>query len=298
MKYRIRLLNNILHYRKEEGSLTVEAALVMPLFIYLIIAFLYFIQIFTVQEQIQSAITKMGLNLSRTSYILQDFPSFEEVLDFDLTIFGAELDIGLDELADQATSGGVLKLYAMKYLDTDEINRSCIQDGIDGISFQHSSIFGGEEVLDIIAEYTVVIPIRILPLKDMHMVQRVKIRNWTGHEVTAAYSTSDNKNEDKDIVYITDTGEVYHNDKNCSHIKLSISKVDGIPSDKRNDNGGKYYPCETCCKGVADANAAYYITSDGTRYHSKRECSKITRKVREIPQTEIGSRRPCKRCGK
>lgn len=298
MKYRKRLLNNILLYRKEEGSLTVEAALVMPLFIFLIISFLYFIQIFTVQEQIQSSLTKMGLNLSRTSYIFQDFPSFEELLDFDLSIFGTEHDLGLEELADQASSGGILKLCARKYLDTNQINRSCIQDGFEGISFQHSSIFGAEDILDIIAEYTVVLPIRILPIKDMHMVQRVRIRNWTGYEVAATYSTGDNSKEDTDIVYITDTGEVYHKDKNCSHIKLSITKVYGIPSDKRNDNGGKYYPCEACVKGLADANANYYITSDGSRYHSKRECSKITRKVREIPQAEIGSRRLCKRCGK
>lgn len=282
---------------KKEASLTVEAALVMPIFLFFMIAFLYFIQIFTVQEQIQSSLTKMGLNLSKTAYFCKDFPEIEEILDFDQSVFGEEFDIGLTELADSLMSGSMLRLYAAKYLDTDQINNSCITDGFDGISFSLSSILNSEDYIDIIVAYKIHIPIKIFTLGDMNMLQRVRLRAWTGYEVAAVYGTETASDGDGTIVYITETGSVYHKNQNCSHIKLSVTEVYGIPTDQRNDSGAKYYRCEACCTGKEDENAYYYITSDGTRYHSRRDCSKIKRSVKEIQLSEVGDRQPCKRCG-
>lgn len=281
----------------KEASLTVEAALVLPIFLYFMLAFLYFIQIFTVQEKIQSAITKMGLNLSRTAYVLKDFPSLEDALSFDFSIFGNEFEICPGELVDNLLSGGALKLYAKRYLDTDRINQSCIKGGFDGISFDQSSLSSSKDTIDIIVTYQIEMPIKLLIIDRMNMVQRIKLHKWTGYEVAAVYHTEDAKEDTKDLtVYITETGSVYHKDRSCSHIKLTVSAVTGIPDDLRNDSGGKYYPCEACCTGRESAQATFYITSDGTRYHIGRDCSKIKRSVREIKLSEVGSREPCKRC--
>lgn len=284
--------------RLKQASLTVEAALVMPLFLYFMIAFLYFIQIFMLQEQIQTSITKMALNLSKTAYLCKDFPDLEELLDFDQTVFGNEFDISLNELADSVTSPSILKLYASNYINTDRINNSCIKNGFEGISFENSSIFNDQDEIDIVVKYKVKIPVKVFVIGEMTMVQRVKLRSWTGFEVAAAYSTSENDAEgDGTTVYITETGSVYHKNRNCSHIKLSVTSVQGIPSELRNDSGSKYKMCEACCTGNEGELATYYITSDGTRYHSKRDCSKIKRTVKEISLSEVVDRQPCKRCG-
>ena len=281
-----------------KASLTVEAALVMPLFLYFMIAFLYFIQIFTLQEQIQSAITNMGLNLSKTAYVYQDFPGVEEAKNFDETIFGTDFEIGLQELTRTITEGGLLRVCAKKYLDVDWINRSCIQDGFDGISFFNSSVLNDDEYIDIIVRYRVRIPIKLFALEDMRMIQRVRLRSWTGFEVAASYSIEEKSDKENElIVYITETGSVYHRSKDCTHIKLSVTSVLGIPSELRNDNGAKYYPCEACCSGEESNFSSYYITADGTRYHSRNNCSKIKRTVKEIIFSEIGKRLSCKRCG-
>lgn len=282
--------------RSLRASLTVEAAFVLPLFLYFLIAFLYFIQIFTVQEQLQACITKMGLNLAKTAYIFKDFPDAKDLLSFDVSIFGEEYDLGLEELADNLASDGILRIYAEKYLDTDQINNSCIVGGFDGISFYGSSLFDESNYIDIIVNYEVRIPVKIFIIDELQMVQRVKLRCWTGYEVAAAYQTEE---EDKETtVYVTESGSVYHKSESCSHIKLSIRTVIGIPVNQRNDNGGKYYPCESCCKGTQGEYTTYYITSDGTRYHSSRTCSRIKRSVKSILISEIGSRTPCKRCYK
>lgn len=285
--------------RYQQASLTVEAALVMPIFLYFIIAFLYFMQIFTLQEQIQQSITKMGLSWSKTAYFYKDFPNIEEALSFDNTIFGSEFDIGLNEITDKIISGYSLKLYAKQYLDKDFINNSCIRDGFEGIDFFYSSVVNDEACIDIVLKYKVSIPVKIFLLGDLSMFQRVRLRTWTGYEVAAAYSTQEETPDSDDtIVYITDTGTVYHKSKDCSHIKLSITAVQGIPYDLRNDSGSKYTMCEKCCTGEEGENATYYITTYGTKYHADRTCSKIKRSIQEIPLSEVGSRKPCSRCGK
>lgn len=279
-----------------EASLTVEAALAMPVFLYLTIALLYFMQIFTLQEQIHAAITRMGLSLSRSAYFYKDFPDIEEALHFDKSVFGEELDNEIDDLTDQVMSGVSLKLYANRYLNKDWLNASCIVGGFDGISFFYSSL-ADEDCIDIVVNYRIRIPVKIFVIKDLNILQRLKLHAWTGYEVAAAYET-DSPDNNETMVYVTDTGSVYHKDRECSHIKLSVKAVKGIPDALRNDNGGKYYKCEACCTGEEEEDATYYITSDGTRYHTRRDCSKIKRSVHEIPLSEIGDRQPCKRCYK
>jgi hypothetical protein len=285
--------------RYREASLTVEAALVMPIFLYFMIAFLYLFKIFTLQEQIQSEMTRMGLNLSRTAYFYKDFPNIQEALNFDETIFGKEFDIGLGDLTDKLISGCSMKLYAGVYLNKDWINNSCIVDGFKGMDFFNSSISNNENNIDIIVKYKIRIPIKIFAIGDRSIYQRVRIRAWTGYEVAAAYDTKTEKgNDNETLVYITTTGSVYHKSKTCSHIKLSIRAVQGIPDELRNDSGAKYKRCEKCCTGQESADATYYITSDGTRYHTTRNCSAIMRNVKEIPISDVGSRKPCSRCYK
>ncbi len=277
------------------ASLTVEAALAMPVFLYLMIALLYFMQLFILQEKLQSSITKMGLSLSKTVYFCKDFPDLEEALHFDKTIFGEELSSEINDLTDKALSGLSLKLYANRFLNKDWLNNSCIVDGYDGMNFLYSSLYKNDWV-DIVVSYKVRIPVKIFVIQDLSILQRVKLRSWTGYGVAAAYEKKGTEN-DEEMVYITTTGSVYHKSKDCSHIKLSIKAVKGIPETLRNDNGAKYYPCEVCCNGKEEENATYYITSDGTRYHSRRDCSKIKRSIQEIPLSAVGNRRPCKRCG-
>ncbi len=285
--------------KREEGSLTVEAAFVLPLFLYFILAFLYFIQIFMIQEYIQQSITRMGLDFSKTAYVYEDFAGITEAMNFDVTVFGNELELGLGDFTAALIDKTVLKTFSGTYLNTDFINHSCIEKGFQGINFEDSSILKEGDCIDIVVGYRVTPPIRLFPIHSMKLLQRVRVRGWTGREVAATYSLEEEEHEEvneEEMVYITVTGRVYHKSASCSHIRLSIRAVSGIPDSYRNANGGKYYACKECCEGNSLPLGTFFITEDGSSYHSVRSCSSLKRTVKQFPLSEVGSRTPCKRC--
>lgn len=274
-----------------KGSLTVEAALLMPIFLYAMMAFLYFIHIFVLQDKLQSAITEMGLSLARHAYVYSIYLEGDIWENADASL---QLDELLVDLAKDQGEEVLLKAYLSNFLEEDEVNNFCIQDGFRGIDLSYSTWLDEEDCIDIVLSYQVELPLPLIFNKRIPFTQRVRLRGWTGHQVPAQYGEQEEQGDE--FVYITATGTVYHTNSNCSHIKITANPVLGIPSHLRNDNGGKYYPCESCCKSVTSESMTFYITSDGTRYHTTKTCSKIKRTIQTVKRSEVSERRLCKKC--
>ena len=138
-------------------------------------------------------------------------------------------------------------------------------------------------------EYQVVIPVPLFGIAPVKCSEKMKIKAWSGYEREGWMDTGN------DTVYVTETGLVYHKDYHCSHLDLSIRMthlelVEGL----RNENGGKYYPCEHCVKGNG---GNIYITNSGDRYHSSLSCSGLKRTIYAIPISEAAGKGACSRCG-
>ena len=102
---------------------------------------------------------------------------------------------------------------------------------------------------------------------------------------------------DDEYVYVTSNSEVYHLDRQCSHILLGIRETSPDMVEKlRNDKGSRYRACEICHAKLSAPKL--YITTDGDRYHNSITCSGLKRTVYAIRKSEIGGRRPCSRCGR
>lgn len=298
------MLNN----KAKTGSLTIEAALVLPIYTYLIVALLYFIQLFIIQEHIQNCITNTGLTLARTAYVYEDIASiltdfghskFESALDAgipEINHIADELNIDMNDMLHSYIDGAIVKAIVGSQLDIERINSSCIQEGFQGVSFYYTKVLDDENCIDIIVSYRIRIPLPILGLSDMGARQRIRVRAWNGHKVTATYVENQNAEEEEIIVYITETGRVYHRSDQCSHIKLSTKQVSMISPGLRNVNGGRYYPCEICCKNKGNTEGEFYITDYGVRYHQNKNCSRIKRTVQKISISKVEERKPCKRC--
>lgn len=130
-------------------------------------------------------------------------------------------------------------------------------------------------------------------LPRITFLQKVCVRAWTGREgIYHADGSTDAKGEGK-TVYVAATGEVYHTDPYCTHLKLSIREVGArMVGQLRNKSGEKYHACERCHAGSA---GSVYITGEGNRYHGSLSCSGLKRTVEEVLQEDCDLR-PCSKC--
>ncbi len=121
--------------------------------------------------------------------------------------------------------------------------------------------------------------------KKDYIIQKAVCRGWIGFTQL----------QDSEIyVYVTAEGEVYHLYADCTHLDLSVRRVTkAVATISKNEYGERYSECELC-KGPF--GILVYITSEGNRYHSERNCSGLKRTIRQIPLSEVGNRRGCIRC--
>ena len=135
-------------------------------------------------------------------------------------------------------------------------------------------------------------PFTVLPIPDGKIVSACVIKPWTGYDVTQGK----NREEEDCIVYMTQYGSVYHKDRGCTHLSLSIQSVTlAEVGEKVNKNEKHYTSCEYC--GDLGFVTVVYITNYGDRYHTTIKCRGLRRYVRCIPLSQVNGINPCSKCG-
>lgn len=133
----------------------------------------------------------------------------------------------------------------------------------------------------------------IVPLPAVRLGNVVRVHAWTG----AKEEISDSTEEPEPMVYMTETGSVYHSSLGCSYLNLSIDQVSAKrAAAMKNDYGETYTACETCSRGQAPAGTVY-ITRKGSHYHNSETCSGLKRTVRLVKKSDAGACHACSRCG-
>ncbi|MCH5251554.1 MAG: pilus assembly protein [Lachnospiraceae bacterium] len=241
----------------KKASLTVEASLVLPVFLFAMLLIAYLGQMIKCQNEMQWALTRIAREASAE--------------------YGA-------------TKSEVFKSHAY-YLA--KLNLYLKGMGIS-VSLLESELLKENDEINLSASYHIKLPFRLLNTKHLSLSQRVHTRAFTGVE-----SRESTGGQEEVTVYITETGRVYHRKLDCTYLKLSISQIlYGDVSGMRNESGGRYKPCERCCKGKTfTGQSVIWITNFGDRYHSSRSCSGIKRSILTIKFSEVGNRTPCSKCG-
>lgn len=135
----------------------------------------------------------------------------------------------------------------------------------------------------------------LIPLPRVLMHNSVKIHAWTGEEYSAFQDGEGG--EPEEMVYVTETGTVYHRNPGCSYLSLSVTQTPGNRiSSMRNSYGEKYAACETCSRNQKPAGSVY-VTAAGNRYHNLETCSGLKRTVRLVKHSCAGGMAACSRCG-
>lgn len=256
------------------ASLSLEAAVVFPLFLSACLAILFFAELFRLETRVNEV-------LYNTSKV---YAQCAGLIDNDNTPESELFRLGLNGVS----------LYAL----SDELNKE-LNDGFDEMFLlsKGNTVFAlasskvDDNYIDLIYKYKVKFNVPFFSLPEIPIVQRCRFHTWSGKE-------REQKNDDDTIVYITPAGEVYHKNKDCTYIKLSIqSVIFSQVSEKRNNSGAKYYACDRCIKNNS-VNGTVYITEYGTKYHNSLSCSELKRTVQEVKLSQVkDTRRPCSKCG-
>lgn len=257
---------------KKRASLTVEAALVLPVFLFFFLGMVSLIQAIQTEGAVRASLWETGKRLSAYAYITEMGEEKEEIEKY----FGAG-------------ASACANMLFLQQEGVDYWNQSMVAGGSSGFSFLQSSFLKNEGMIDLVVTYRLKLSFPLLGEIQLPQVQRCRVRGWIGDKGAEA--------EQEGMVYITETGTAYHLTKNCSHLSLTIQELSPAALAKaRNGRGGKYTPCERCGKEPLQGKY-YYITREGDRFHTKRSCSGLKRVILTIPLSQVGSRSLCKRCG-
>ena len=273
---------------KKKGSLTIEAALALPLFLFFAIAVFYFLMIIFLQSDIQLRMEETARSLGKQAYLLEQMDG--------LTVQEEEVDGETKSLLAAGFNPLVIKTCILKNDLSNKIDSSKIKGGTDGFYTYHSAYDEQEGILDIVVHYNYEIPFLPGNLGQLKLSQRCRTHTWTGRELSRQAGGKNADEQDAQTVYVTEYGSVYHLSRDCHYLDLSIHTVDAANiKEARNANGGKYYAC-SCAKHTS--SGTYYVTDYGTNYHADLNCSGLKRSVREVDISEVGDLHVCPKCGK
>lgn len=244
------------------GSITVEAVICIPLFLYAAFSLIWLLEIRTIQTTIRCGLQAAGKQIAESS--------------FDTLVVIPEN----------------IESEMINRIGAERLNRSVLVGGAGGISCKKSYTIPGSGIYELKVQFQVKLPFPYFMSNGLSCEESMRIKGWNGY-VQEIFSESSNE----EIVYVTETGVVYHLDYHCTYLEPSVRSVNMEDLENlRNESGGKYYKCPLC----VNKNKSYeriYITNYGYRYHGDQSCSGIKRNVYAVPITEVKGKVACSKCG-
>ena len=267
------------------GSMTVEAAVVIPMFLFFFLNLMSAIEMIRLHGKLELALWENGRAMAVSGYAYDrifgdgkneesDDAMWEEVV----------WELGSTLLSDLVISNAVVSDVGRDYLE-----ESPLTYGENGLVFLESS-YGEDDCIDVKVTYQVSPVFRIPGFKAFRMANRYYARAWTG------YPVGGEENEEAiDSVYVTPYGEVYHVSRDCSYHKRSIGAVRlWEVYNLRNSSGERYVLCQIC---RGEGRQMVYVTPDGSRYHENQDCASLKRTIITVERVAAEARyRPCSRC--
>ena len=246
---------------RKKGSITVEAAMAVPIFFFATLALVLLLELLSVQTAVRSGLQEAGKKLA------------------------------VQAVEVPAVIPSNLERDVVNSIGAERLERSIVEGGSSGINCNQSYLSPFTGIGEIQASYQVRIPVPGFSIAPISYKETMRIKAWTGYEAGGIGE------EDDQIVYVTDTGVVYHKKPHCTHLDLSIhAAASSELNSLRNESGGKYHACEKCVHG-SSMGGSVYITDQGDRYHNSLTCSGLKRTVYTARISEVPGKRACSKCG-
>lgn len=249
--------------RRMEGSITVEAVICLPLFLYAALALIWLLEIRTIQTTVRCGLHAAGKQMAENAFASVFL--IPEKLEKDI------VDI----------------------IGEERLERSVLVGGADGLHCERSYSIPGSGIYELKVQFKVKLPFPYFNSNGLQCEEHMRMKGWNGYVRENVPGVSY-----EEIVYVTEYGVVYHLDAQCTYLEPSVRSVSmEAVEDLRNESGGKYYQCPFCVN-KNDFYETVYITDYGYRYHTEQNCSGIKRTVYAVPISEVKGKVACSKCGK
>lgn len=252
---------------KVNGSMSIEAALLLPLVLFFFLHLSGVMEMLLLHSKLEAALWSVG---NQMAVCIDDFSQKEE------------------QLSDDVLSYLIINGQIKTFLGKTYLENSPLKYGADGLNYLKSDFLNQEECVDIEISYQVKPKVTMFPFGYCRMNNRCYVRAWTGYDLSY-------EDEIQRYVYVTPAGEVWHSTPECTYLSHKVDEVDKKDiRNKRNSYGKKYELCELC-KSESSGNCVY-ITKEGEKYHFLRTCGAIYKRIIAVKWSEGISYRACSRC--
>ncbi len=189
------------------GSATVEASLILPMFIFAVLVLFHSIRLRMAEGIVYEAAVETVEYMAEISYLTQ-------------------------------CNATVPRMKLRDYIDNESLVDSYIIGGVDGVSFEGSTYLDAEGYVCLCVSYEVGINVPIIGNLSGERSYELRQKAYVGD---VARGQDEELSEDDIYVYITDNREAYHMSRGCSHLDLSIT-----PATKKRAKEEGYSPCQFC----------------------------------------------------
>lgn len=265
------------------GGLTLEAALVLTLFIFASVTLMLPMKILNTQRKIQAALECVGEDFSKYTYLQEQLDTGLEALVSGAGDFAKEfchyLGAGIAE--------SYIEAQVMEHADTSMIQQ---------VTMKRSEFLTDGAWFDLILDYEIQMPFSVLGLHAVSCTARCRRRAWIG--LAGKNEIGEIGASGEQMVYVGKHATRYHLDRYCHYLANNLTAVSFDEVDKlRNQSGGKYSACAVCAS-LSGSGSTVYIMLEGKSYHASRVCRAIISYVRMVPLSEVEHLGACSYCGK
>lgn len=250
--------------KNNNGSVSIEASLVLPLFVFVMLFFIYIGNIYTVKAAVYEGCIETTEYMAEYAYLTDSFETAE--------------------IMDTAMA----QVRFLEYVDSKALLDKYIIGGTMGVSFIGSSFPDDDGYINLKATYFVRINIPFFRNFRTKCTENIKQRAYLGR--SDEETDEEKSSEDETYVYVTENGTVYHNSRNCTYLKpdIHISTVSSAST-------SGYSKCKYCGGSDEGSGGTVYITTYGDAYHFRKNCSRLKRTVERKKKSQVHLP-PCSKC--
>ena len=198
----------------QKASLSVEAAVVIPLVCAFYVTVLFLFHVLSIQVRVEEALHYAGRKVAVESTVVTD-----EVLQFASAQAILAWELGEDKRIERYVEGGALGVTLL------------------GSKFQ-------EDRVELVATYRVKFPLSFMGIEDIVLWNRGSFQKWVGD--------LPKEEAGEVVVYITPNGSVYHRLESCRALTIRVKQAFFWTMESiRGENGQKYYACSRCVEKIS-----------------------------------------------